>query len=155
MSWLDDVKARCEAATPGPWYWRSGHHVEDPKKADAGGLHTWTLQPITRPDGSVVMNDNVAFPVAVIGGRQRGSGQHIASEMKRLGVGMSMEIIAKKEDQRFIERARTDLPFAMEMIDEAKALIEDLRLPGTADSDDWAATEDWLARLARGPEVKP
>lgn len=96
MTWIEQAKARCEAATDGPW--------------GADGVL------ITEPTGD--------------------------------GIGGEMY---NAPDTRFVVGARTDLPFALEMLTEA---AEILRENSRGKSLCWSLTDAWLERLEQGPEVK-
>jgi hypothetical protein len=93
MSWMDDAKARCEAATAGPW-------VRD--------SDWWVLREEDRgKDVNAFDEDNDPPQVVPV------VGMWIEDR----------ELRVTREDADFIAHARTDLPRALALIDEMAACL--------------------------------
>ena len=122
---LEEIDARCERATNGPWYWREGVHTEDSKTSDSGGLHTKTPFTQVLPDGRRVEQDSVLFPIGVVTGepywverftKTRASGKPT--------IGLILDLKGRDEDMDFIAHSRDDVVQLLAEVRRLRRLLD-------------------------------
>jgi len=107
---LDEIAARVERATPGPWHWITGDH-DDYQVFGDGELTANTYDP-TR--GSPLLDKHIHVPLLTVwdndGNSSNGAGGH--------------------EDAEFVAAARADVPALLVEVRRLRSLLEHLRTPG-------------------------
>jgi hypothetical protein len=109
-----EIRARCEAASAGPWYWSPPNHVADVRKAMPGALRT--------KDPSLSDRDGLLLPVGVITGNRLWM-----QRVDEMDLSISLEIVGAKPDTDFIASARDDVPALLARIEADRAEIARLR----------------------------